>query len=129
MDVLFVEAATGTVAVSPFLVGGTEIIVLIRIFLHAPQIYPLFAVGTENQSGEDIGFSRGVRFSSALKPLLHHVENPVFHNRFVGILENQPIGAVVMNLLLQLIGFGGGFVIRCCADIRLIDQYPRSVTS
>ena len=91
--------AQGTV----FSIGGADIIFLLWLEVVGPaKVHLAAAIGAVHQPGEHTHVPHLGRAASGLPDVLHDQEHAFLDDRFLGILENHPLGRVIPDLFLAL---------------------------
>ena len=91
--------AQGTV----FSIGGANVILLFRLEVVGPaKVHLAAAIGAVHQPGEHTHVPHFGRAASGLPDVLHDQEHAFLDDRFLGILENHPLGRVIPDLFLAL---------------------------
>ena len=75
------------------------------------------AVGAEHQPGQGVRFPDGIRAADDLASLLDQIEGLVVDDGLVGVLYDLPLGRIVENPLVGLVGFDGRSAIDRVAQI------------
>ena len=75
------------------------------------------AVSAEQHTGKDGHFTHWCDPAPPITDFLHDFKHRFIHNGFMGILENAPLGRVVVHLLFVLVGLAVGLEIDRVTDI------------
>ncbi len=91
-----------------------------RLTVPMMVIHPLAAILAKDKPGQNVRFMMFIAAAFYVPELLHHIPCFLIYNRFVRVLENQPVLRIVLLTFLVLIAFLVGSEIDGVADILLL---------